>query len=175
MDEIEAGFNRITEKIRHAQEQQQEYAETIRANDALLLDRMAAAAAPVVNSMGIALLEKGKQANDGELYDTRYYDKKMIIIGKSEPSPVRPDNPAKRVIDQFCLLGEDGKFYEVMYSNDGFVTDSYLNPLDGKAVLEIYGYDVMFMLYKAMLDCLAGEERLIAALEATIAFVFEKK
>jgi hypothetical protein len=174
-DEIEAGFTRIIEKIQKAQDAKQARADTIMAHESDLLERMAAAAAPVVKSIGIAMLEKGKQGNDGELYDTKYYDKKMLILGKSDPSPFRPDNPAKKVIDQFCLLAEDGKFYELMYSTDGFITDSYLNSLDGKTALDAYGYEVMYMLYKAMLDYLDGEESLIAALDATLAFVFASK
>lgn len=175
MDEIEAGFIRIIEKIQKAQDKKQELGETVRMNDALLLGRMATTAIPVVKSIGITMLQKGKQGNDGKLYDTRYYEKKMIILGKSDPSPFRPDNPAKKVVDQFCLLDEEGKFHELMYSMDGFVTDSYLNPLDPKTALDVYGYDVMYMLYKAMQDYLAGEEALIAALDATIAFVFVEK
>ena len=173
-DEIETGFKRIIEKIEKAQNKKKKLSDTVRANDAALLERMAGTAIPVVSSIGIQLLEKGKQGNDGELYDTNFYKKKMIILGKTDPVPFRPDNPAKKVIDQFCLLAEDGKFYEIMYSTDGFITDSYLNPLNGRTALDIYGYDIMYMLYKAMHDYLKGEDALVIALDATIAFVFKE-
>ena len=174
-DKIETGFNCIIERIRQSQDKKTQLSDTVKTNDAALLDRMATTAAPVVQSIGILLLEKGKQGNDGELYDTRYYKKKMIILGKTDPSPFRPDDPAKKVIDQFCLLSEDGRLHELMYSSDGFVTDSYLNAIDSRTALDVYGYDVMYMLYKALHDYLAGEEALIAALDATIAFVFAKE
>jgi hypothetical protein len=174
-DEIETGFARIVEKIQIVQERKKQLSDTVRANDAALLERMAGTAVPVVKSIGIALLEKGKQGNDGELYDSKYYEKKMIILGKSDPSPFRPDDPSKKVVDQFCLLAEDGKFYEIMYSTDGFVTDSYLNSLDGRTALDVYGYDIMYMLYKALHDYLKGEEALIAALDAAIAYTFAEK
>lgn len=174
MDEIETGFKQLIEKIDKGQEKIRALSETVRHNDALLLERMAATAIPVVRSIGISLLDKGKQDTKGELYDPKYYEKKMIILGKTDPAQFRPDNPSKKVTDQFCLLSEDGQFYEIMYSSDGFITDSYLNALDAKTVLELYGYDAMYMLYKALRDFLKGEEALIAALDTTIAFIFAK-
>ncbi len=174
-DAIENGFTTIIERIRKAQERKNELSDTLRANDSRLLERMGETAIPVVKSIGIQMLERGKQGNDGELYDARYHEKKMIILGKTDPAPFRPDNPAKKVIDQFCLLSEDGKLFELMYSTDGFVTDSYLNPLDAGTALDVYGYDIMFMLYKAMHDHLAREEALIAALDSAIAYVFAAK
>lgn len=175
MDEIETGFTRIIERIGQGQEKIGELSETIRKNDKILLQRMADAAVPVVNSIGITLLQKGKQDTKGNLYDPKYYEKKMIILGKTDPAPFRPDNPSKKVTDQFCLLSEDGKFYEIMYSSDGFITDSCLNELDAGSVLDLYGYDAMYMLYKAMHDFLKGEELLITALDTTITFIFSEK
>jgi len=175
MDEIETGFTKIIEKIEQGTDKIDKISDTIRANDAALLERMAMAAIPVVKTIGISLLQKGKQDTKGELYDTRYYEKKMIILGKTDPAPFRPDNPAKKVTDQFCLLSEDGKFHEVMYSSDELVMDSYLNTLNAKTVLELYGYDPIYMLYKAMHDYLKGQEALIAALDATLAFIFAEK
>jgi len=175
MDEIETGFTRILEKIEQDKKKIKPLSETVLANDALLLARMAEAAIPVIQSIGITLLEKGKQDTKGELYDPRYYGKKMIVLGKTDPAPFRPDNSEKKVTDQFCVLSEEGKFFEIMYSSDGFITDSYLNELDAKTVLELYGYDAMYMLYKAMHDFLKGEESLIAALDTTLAFVFAEK
>jgi len=175
MDEIETGFAKILEKLEQAKEQEQALSAMIRKNDAGLLERMAQSTIPVVKEIGMSLLEKGKQDNKGELYDTRYYPKRMIIVGKSEPAPFRPDNPAKKVIDQFCVLSEEGIFYELMYSSDGFVTDSCLNRLDAAAVLDLYSYDALFMLYKAMHDYLKDEEALVQALDRTISYIFAKK
>ncbi|OPY38959.1 MAG: hypothetical protein A4E35_00189 [Methanoregula sp. PtaU1.Bin051] len=175
MDEIETGFSKIIKKIEEGKDKITGTSDLIKANDAMLLERMAEKAIPVVKSIGITLLQKGKQDTKGELYDTRYYEKKMIILGKTDPVQFRPDNPAKKVTDQFCLLSEEGKFYEIMYSSDELVTDSYLNVLDVKTVLELYGYDPIYMLYKAMHDYLKGEEALIAALDATLAFIFAEK
>jgi hypothetical protein len=175
MDEIETGFTRILEKIQQAKEQKQALSGTVRKNEAGLLARMAQSAIPIVKEIGTQMLQKGKQETSGELYDTRFYEEKMLIIGKSEPAPFRPDNPAKKVIDQFCVLSENGVFYEIMYSSDGFVTDSYLNRLDAAAVLDLYSYDALFMLYSAMHDYLKNEEALVQALETTISFVFAQE
>jgi len=109
------------------------------------------------------------------MYDTVFYKDKMIILGRTDPVPHRPDNPDKKVDDQFCVLGEDGKFYELMYSSDGIIVDSYRNPLSAKDALELYGHEVMVMLYRAMRDYLQGEEELINALEKTIAFITQEK
>ncbi len=62
-----------------------------------------------------------------------------------------------------------------MYSFDGFLTDSYLNPIDPKKALDLYGYDIMYMLYRAMRDYLKGEEELIDALEKVVGYVFARE
>jgi hypothetical protein len=175
MDEIEAGFQKILQKIEDLKNKKEPLAEKIRQNDAALLGQMAQSAMPVVASIGLAMLQKGKQDTKGEIYDAQYYPKKMIILGKTDPSPFRPDDPSKKVTDQFCVLSEEGKFFELMYSTDGFITDSYLNPLDAGSVLETYGYDAMYMLYQAMHDYLTGEEALVEALEKIISYIFPQK
>lgn len=172
MDEIEAGFLTILQKIEDLKGKEAPLAETIRKNDAALLERMAQSAIPVIQSIGLVMLQKGKQDTKGEMYDPKYYDKKMLILGKTDPSPYRPDDISKKVTDQYCVLSEEGKFFELMYSSDGFITDSYLNPLDTGSVLETYGYDAMYMLYQALHDYLKGEEEMVAALEKIISYVF---
>jgi hypothetical protein len=172
MDEIEAGFQKILQKIEDLKKKNKALTEKIRQNDAGLLDKMAQSAIPVITSIGITMLQKGKEDTKGEIYDARYFDKKMIILGKTDPSPFRPDDPMKKITDQFCILSEEGKFFELMYSNDGFITDSYLNLLDAQAVLDTYGYDAMYMLYQAMHDYLKGEEEILAALEKIMLYVF---
>ena len=175
MDEIEAGFQKILEKIDELKDREAPLVEKIKKNDALLLEKMAKSAIPVVKSIGLLMLQKGKQDTKGEIYDPKYFQKRMIILGKTDPSPVRPDDPAKKITDQFCVLSEEGKFFELMYSNDGFITDSYLNLLDTTTVLDIYGHDVVYMLYRAMHDYLKGEEALLEALEKIILYIFPQK
>jgi hypothetical protein len=175
MDEIEVGFRKIMEKIEELKGKKAPLVEQIKKNDAGLLEKMAQSAIPVVQSIGFAMLQKGKQDTKGEIYDPKYYLKKMIILGKTDPSPFRPDDPTKKITDQFCVLSEEGKFFELMYSTDGFITDSYLNLLDARGVLDTYGHDVVYMLYQAMHDYLKGEKALVEALEKIISYIFSGK
>ena len=177
MDEIEACVDKIIKKIEDLKGKEAGMIEKIRKNDAVLLDRMAQSSIPVVKSIGLTMLRKGKQDTKGEVYDPNYYPIKMIILGKTDPAPFRPDDTTKKITDQFCVLSKDGKFYELMYSTDGFITDSYLNPIDAGSVLEHYGYDAMKMLCHAMRDYLKAEEEepLVEALEKTISYVFPNK
>jgi hypothetical protein len=174
MDEIETGFKKIIEKIDELKKTEGALADTVRKNDAKLLARMADSAIPVIRAVGINMLKKGKQDTKGEIYDPQYYPQKMIILGKAETPSARPDNPNVQVIDQFCVLSEDGDFFELMYSFDGFLTDSYLNPLDPKRAIDQYGYDIMFMLYQAMHDYLKGEEALVRALDTVVGYIFAR-
>ncbi|MGA2121019.1 MAG: hypothetical protein ABSG49_03125 [Methanoregula sp.] len=175
MDEIEKGFETLEQKIAQLQEDEKALTGKLKENDAKLLKKMAASSVTVVKIVGLNMLKKGKQDTKGEMYDPMYYPQKMIILGKSELAAFRPDNPAMPVTDQFCVLSEDGEFFELMYSFDGFLTDSYLNPLDAKKALELYGYDVMYMLYRAMRDYLTDEKKLVDALEIVVGYVFAKK
>jgi hypothetical protein len=174
MDEIEAGFEKLLEKIEDLKKKDTSLSETVKKQEARLLMRMANSAVPVVKSVGLNMLKMGKQDTKGEIYDPMYYPQKMIILGKTEPATARPDNPQKKITDQFCVLTEDGDFFELMYSFDGFLTDSYLNPIDAKNAIEQYGYDIMFMLYSAMHDYLKGEEILIGALDKVIGYIFAR-
>jgi hypothetical protein len=178
MDEIEKGLDKIKEKIdalENLKEKGKTLSEKVRLGDAKLLERMAKSAEPVVKTIGLNILKKGKQDTKGELYHPQYYPEKMIILGKTDPAPCRPDNPSIPVVDQFCVLSEDGAFFEVMYSFDGFLTDSYLHPITARQAIDQYGYDVMFMLYQALHDYLKGEEELVAALEKVIGYAFVRK
>ncbi len=174
MDEIETGFAKILEKIDELKKTEGNLADTVRKNDAKLLLRIAASAIPVVKTAGINMMKKGKQDTKGEIYDPQYYPQKMIILGKAETPGVRPDNPQMQVTDKFCVLTEDGDFFELMYSFDGFLTDSYLNPLDGKRAIDEYGYDIIYMLYQAMHDYLKGEEALVQALNTVVGYIFRR-
>ena len=179
MDEIEAGLIKIEEKIeglKALEARRESLSQEILNHDADLLAKMAGLAVPVVKIVGLNMLKKGKQDTRGEMYDPAYFPGRMIILGKStEQGLFRPDNPQMPVTDQFCVLSEEGKFFELMYSFDGFLTDSYLNPIDAKTAISHYGYDIMYMLYRALHDYLKGEEALIEALEKVIAYVFARK
>ncbi len=175
MDAIEKGFDALMQKIDKMQKDEKALTGKVKENEARLLKKMGASAVPVVNQVGLNMLKKGKQDTKGEIYDPQYYPQKMIILGKAEPAAGRPDNPSVPVVDQFCVLSEDGDFFELMYSFDGFLTDSYLNPIDSQRALDLYGYEVMFMLYKAMHDYLKNEEALVDSLETVIGYVFGKK
>ena len=178
LDEIEAGLKKIEKKIKDLEQLQakgESLSQEIRNHDAKLLERMAKSAVPVVKIVGLNMLKKGKQDTKGEIYNPAYFPGKMIILGKAvTPTAFRPDNPQMPVTDQFCVMSEEGKFYELMYSFDGFLTDSYLNPIDAKTAIEHYGYDIMFMLYRAIHDYLKGEEALIEALEKVIGYIFAR-
>jgi hypothetical protein len=174
MDEIEQGFQKLVDRIADIEQKKEEKAtlsEKVRKNDAALLGRMAKLAAPLIPEIGINMLQRGKQDTKGELYDTSFIRKMMIVLGKTESAEFRTDDPSKKVDDQFCVLSEDGKFYELMYSFDGFLVDSYLNPLTPREALDRYGLDIMKMLYHALHDYLKGQEELISALKITIDFI----
>jgi hypothetical protein len=176
MDEIEAGFEKIMQNIEEMRPKDRVLSEKVKKHQAELLGHMAVLAIPVVKSVGLNLLKIGKQGTKNDIYDASYYLEKMIILGKSEESETfRPDDPSKKITDQFCVLSEKGKLFDLMYSSDGFITDSYLNPIDPKTAFEVYGYDVILMLYTAMHDYLKSEEKLVEALETVVAYIFGKK
>jgi hypothetical protein len=176
MDEIEAGFEKIRQMIEETREKEKTLSETVRQHEAELLGRMAVSAIPVVKSVGINLLKIGKQGTKNDIYDANYYLEKMIVLGKAEqPKKSRPDDPLKAVTDQFIVLSEKGKFFELMYSTDGFITDSFINPIDPKNAFDTYGYDVVLMLYRAMRDYLKSEEELVSALEKVLTYIHGKK
>ena len=176
MDEIEAGLKKLEQKIQDLQEKSDSLSQEIRDHDTELLARMAKSTVPVVKVVGLNMLRKGKQDTKGEIYDPAYYPQKMIILGKAaEAAAFRRTTPQMPVTDQFCVMSEEGKFFELMYSFDGFLTDSYLNPIDARTAIEHYGYDIMFMLYRAMHDYLKGEEALVEALEKVMGYIFAKE
>jgi hypothetical protein len=171
MDEVEAGFLKMMEKIATLNEEKGALTSEIREKEGLLLGRMAMSSMTVVEKIGLNLLRRGKQDTKGEVYDAEFYPQKMIVLGKTDPVEFRPDDVSKKVADQFCVLAVDGRFYELMYSSDGFMVDSFLNPLDPDATLQLYGFDVMVMLYRAMRDYLEDQESLVDALHKTLDFI----
>lgn len=171
-DIIVNGYTRLIEVIQTTDGAIDRHADDLKNHDAELLGRMGAMTAPVIGTMGITILEKGKKDNSGEIYDAKHYGMRVFVLGKSaELAPFRPDNMNRPVMDQFCLLGEDGKFYEVMYSMDDLIIDSYLGEISPREVLDIYGSDALFMLYKGMKEYLEGQETLLANLEGALQFL----
>jgi hypothetical protein len=175
MNEIEEGFNELVKRLKERKEEKEALVDKIRQNDVALLTRMAKSAKPLIPGIGLNLLKRGKQDTKGELYDTVFMRKKMVVLGKTEPSATRPDNPAKKVDDQFCVFSEDGKFYELLYSFDGFLVDSFLKPITPEQALSSYGIEAMVMLYHALHDYLKGEDELIKALQTTLAYIYPEK
>lgn len=171
-DVIINGYNRLVDLIRTTDSGIDQHTEEIRNQEAELVARMGALTGPVIQTMGITILEKGKKDNKGDIYDAKHYTQKVFVLGKSaDPAPYRPDNMSRQVIDQFCLISEDGKFYEVMYSADDLIVDSYMGELTSRQLIDLYGYDAVFMLYKGMKQYLEGQESLLSALEITLQFL----
>ncbi|MCK9314492.1 MAG: hypothetical protein M0P20_10635, partial [Methanocorpusculum sp.] len=65
--------------------------------------------------------------------------------------------------------------FELMFSNDGFIVDTYQAPLSAEDALAFYGYDIMYMLYSAIREyALAGED-VLEALNLTLGYLQQKK
>lgn len=174
MDQIEKGFKLLVRRIEETKGKD-ELIEEVKKNDAALLSRMAKSAKPLIPRVGLNMLQRGKQDTKGNLYDTAFTRMKMIVLGKTDQAGSRPDNPSMKVDDQFCVFAEDGQFYELMYSNDGFLVDSLLQPITPDMAISRYGIDVMIMLYRALHDYLEKEEELIRALKVTLTYIYPEK
>ncbi|MDD2470465.1 MAG: hypothetical protein PHY67_01285 [Methanocorpusculum sp.] len=173
---VEQGFDRLLDIIKETKEKQEQTAAKIMEKDTVLLNEMIAAVAPVVKEVGSEFLQKAKQDSKGDLYDQKYYPDKMVILGKTEqPVNFRPDDPKKKVTQQFCVVSEKGGLFELMFSNDGFIVDTYQAPLSAEDALAFYGYDIMYMLYSAIREyALAGED-VLEALNLTLGYLQQKK
>jgi hypothetical protein len=168
---IEEGYARLLETLGELQAKKEESASELRGNGGALLARMAAHTAPVVEKIGLEMLRRAKREASGELYEQQYYETKMIVLGKTDPLPYRPDDPSIPVDTQICVLSADGKFYEVMYTNTEIRIDSYLSPLTPEDAVDVYGYDLVVMLYRALYEYAQKEEELTAALARTLEYL----
>ncbi len=175
MDEIESGFGKLADRIKEREAEKDALSKEVIGKEAALLSRMARTARPLIPSIGMNMLSRGKQDTKGELYDTVFFKKKMIVLGKTDPSEFRPDNINRKVDDQFCVLSEDGKFFEIMYSFDGFLVDTYKNEISAQDAVSRYGLEVLYMLYAALHDYLKGQDELIGALKITLEYITEKE
>ncbi len=168
---IEEGYARLLETLEDLQAKKEESASELRGSVGALLARMAADTAPVVKQIGLEMLRRARREASGELYDQEFYDKKMIVLGKGEPLPYRPDDPSKPVDAQICVLDEDGAFHELMYTTTEIRTDSYLAPLTPEEAFDVYGYELVFMLYRALYEYAEKDEELTAALAQTLEYL----
>lgn len=175
MDEIEAGYEALLNRIKETDAEKERLIGEAAARRADLLAKMGAMAAPLVGRIGLNMLKKGKQDAKGEIFNAEYYRDRMIVLGKTEPMPYRPDDAQKTVTDQYCTLSEKGEFFEMMYSSDGQAIDSYACPLSTADAVEIYGDEVMAMLYRALRDYLTDEKETVAALGRTLDAIRGKK
>ncbi len=172
---VEQGFDRLLDVIKETKAKQQDTAELIIHEDKVLLEKMLSAVVPVVGAAGSVFLQKAKQDTKGDLYDQVYYSDKMIILGKTEqPASFRPDDPKKKVTQQFCVVSEKGELFELMFSNDGFVVDTYASPLSAEDALAFYGYDILYMLYSAIREYALAEEDVLEALSLTLGYLQQK-
>jgi hypothetical protein len=170
-DPIEKGYKALLEKLDLTSSDIKKKGAAMKERDAALLERMAELTAPFIQEIGLILLKRGKTDTKGEIYGADYHRKKMIPLGKTDPAEFRPDDPNKKVTDQFCVLSEEGTFFELMYSSDGFLVDSYLNPITPQLILQTYGYEPMFLLYRFMKEHLEGQDELLTALDRVLAFL----
>jgi hypothetical protein len=176
IQKIEEGFSTLVQVLEKKHEENEQGARVINEKSATLMDRMASLAAPLVPKVGLEMIRSGTQdGQGGELFGVEYFKGRMLLLGKTDPVPFRPDLPSKSVTDQFCVLGEDGRFYEIMYSLEGGRVDAFQAAIEPAVIMEVYGYEVMFMLYRALRDFNAVEEELIAALERVLTFIDAKK
>ena len=171
MDIIEKGFDQLLEMMEEMNRKSTPLSAEVKGKAAPLLAKMGKTTVPVIQRIGMTMVDRAKLDSKGEPYDAQYYSRKMIILGKTEPAPYRPDDASKKVTDQFCVLSDEGKFYEIMYSSNGFLLDSYLNPLTADQVLDIYGLEIMFMLYRAMKDYLKDQQDLVEALGRVLDYI----
>ncbi|MDD1653654.1 MAG: hypothetical protein LUQ64_03825 [Methanomicrobiales archaeon] len=171
MDDIEKGFDQLVDMIGEMNRKSTPLSAEVKAKAAALLGKMGKTTVPVVQRIGMTMVNRAKLDGKGDTYDAQYYPQKMIVLGKAEPAPYRPDDPGKKVTDQFCVLSEEGTFFEIMYSSDGFLLDSFLNPLTTEQVLDIYGLEIMFMLYRAMKDYLDDQRDLVDALGRVLDYI----
>ncbi len=172
---VEQGFDRLLDVIKETKAKQQETAELIIHEDKVLLEKMLSAFVPVVEAAGSVFLQKAKQDTKGDLYDQKYYPDKMIILGKTDsPASFRPDDPKKKVTQQFCVVSGKGELFELMFSNDGFVVDTYASPLSAEDALAFYGYDILYMLYSAIREYALAEEDVLEALSLTLGYLQQK-
>ena len=170
MDEVvEKGFERLCELISETKEKKKKAVGKVKENDVKLLILMQDAVGSIVSEIGQEFIQRAKKDQNCDLYDQVYFPDKMILLGKpAEMLEYRPDNPAKKVSQQFCVISQAGNLFELMFSDDGFIIDTYTSPLSPEDALEFYGYDIMYMLYSAMREYALAQEDVLDAVNLTL-------
>jgi len=175
-DVVEKGFERLESLVEETKGKQKEVAEEVKQNATELLNKMTATVGLIVREIGQEFLQKAKVDQKGELYDQVYYPDKMILLGKSStPEAFRPDNPTKKVTQQYCVLSEAGNLFELMFSNDGFIIDTYASKLSAEDALYFYGYEIIYMLYAAMRDYALAQQDILDAMNTTLGYIQGQK
>jgi hypothetical protein len=171
LDKIEEGFQAAVACGKKCTEGVDTFLPEIHAKAEGLISRLAADAIAIVPEAGLLMMLRGKLDGKGELYDTVYFDQKMLILGKTEPLPYRPDDTTKKVDNQYLVLGEDGVFSELMYSSDGFLIDVYKKDLSTGDAIALYGFEPAVMLYKAVQQYAKDEFGLYEAMGKVLEFL----
>ncbi|KAF1076177.1 hypothetical protein [Methanogenium sp. MK-MG] len=175
LDKIEEGFKAAVACAKKGTEGVDALSPEIHASLVPLISRLAAEAATIVPTAGLSMMLRGKQDGKGELYDTVYFDQKMLILGKTDPMPYRPDDTTKKVDSQYLVLGEDGIFSELMYSSDGFLIDVYKKELSAEDAVSLYGLETVVMLYKAVQQFALNESGLHEAMGKVLDFLLAEE
>ena len=173
-DIIETGYEALMERLKALRAEKEGLSKKLVGKEALLLEKMVELTVPVLPTIGITMMERTKQDGKGEMYDTLFFNQKMIILGKSDPIPYRPDDMTKLVSKQYCVLGESGALYELMYTTTEHLTDSYLQEMTFDDAFALYGYDLLIMLYKALKEYRDDQEMLVTSLGTTVLFMREE-
>lgn len=175
LEKIEEGFQAAVACAKKSTEGVDALSPEMHAAVAPMIARLTKDAVEIVPQAGLMMMIRGKQDGKGELYDTVYFDQKMLILGKTEPMPYRPDDMTKKVDNQYLVLGEDGVFSELMYSSDGFLIDSYKKDLSAEDAVELYGFEGIVMLYKAVQQFATDESRLHEAMGTVLEFLLAEE
>lgn len=175
LEKIEEGFQAAIACAKKSTEGVDSLSPEIYAAEASLISRLAADAAAIVPTAGLLMMLRGKQDGKGVLYDTVYFDQKMLILGKTDPMPYRPDDTTKKVDNQYLVLGEDGLFSELMYSSDGFLIDVFQKELSADDAVALYGFEAAVMLYKAVQQYAKDESGLHEAMGKVLEFLLAEE
>ncbi len=171
LDKIEEGFQAAIACGKKSTEGIDALLPEIHAKVEGLISRLAADATALVPEAGLLMMLRGKMDGKGELYDTVYFDEKMLVLGKTEPLPYRPDDTTKKVDNQYLVLGTDGVFSELMYSSDGFLIDVFKKDLSTEDAIALYGFEPAVMLYKAVQQYAKDESGLYGAMGTVLEFL----
>ena len=175
LEKIEEGFQAAVACAKKSRKGVDDLSPDIHAGLESLISHLTAEAVAIVPQAGLSMMLRGKRDGKGELYDTVYFDHKMLILGKTDPLPYRPDDITKKVDNQYLVLGEDGLFSELMYSSDGFLIDTFKKDLSSEDAVALYGFEAVVMLYKAVHQYAKEESGLYDAMGRVLEFLLAEE